>query len=145
FGVQFKRIVDFREHRVLAWLCLGSPLSGGTLMRTKLAVAIAGVLLVAAVPVLAHHSFASEFDSSKPVTLKGAVSKVEWMNPHIWIYIDTKDESGAVAHWQCEGGPPNSLTRQGWSRNSLKPGDTVTIEGFRAKDATNTCNSRSVK
>jgi uncharacterized protein DUF6152 len=114
-------------------------------MRTKLAVAIAGVLLLAAVPVLAHHSFASEFDSSKPVSLKGSVTKVDWMNPHIWIYIDAKDESGAVAHWQCEGGPPNSLTRQGWSRNSLKPGDTVTIEGFRAKDATNTCNSRSVK
>ena len=114
-------------------------------MRTKLAVVIAGVLLLAAAPVLAHHSFASEFDSSKPVTLKGAVTKVDWMNPHIWIYIDAKDESGGVAHWQCEGGPPNSLSRQGWSRNSLKPGDTVTIEGFRAKDATNTCNSRSVK
>ena len=114
-------------------------------MRTKLAVATAGVLLLAAIPVLAHHSFASEFDSSKPVTIKGEVTKLEWMNPHIWIYVDAKDDSGKVAHWQCEGGPPNSLSRQGWSRNSLKPGDVVTIEGFRAKDATNTCNSRSVK
>lgn len=114
-------------------------------MRTKIAVAMAGALLLAAAPVLAHHSFASEFDSSKPVTLKGEVTKIDWMNPHIWIYIDAKDESGAVAHWQCEGGPPNSLSRQGWSRNSLKAGDIVTIEGFRAKDATNTCNSRSVK
>ena len=97
------------------------------------------------VPVFAHHSFAAEFDSTKAVTLQGTVTKLDWMNPHIWIYLDTKDDSGTVAHWQCEGGPPNTLTRNGWSRDSLKIGDTATVEGFRSKDGTNTCNARSVK
>jgi hypothetical protein len=112
-------------------------------MKMKLAVA-AGLLLAAVIPVFAHHSFAAEFDDKKPVTLKGTVTKLEWLNPHIWIYLDAKDEKGAVSKWQCEGGPPNSLTRQGWSKNSLKVGSEVTIEGFGAKDASNTCNSRSV-
>ena len=105
---------------------------------------MAGILLAAALPVLAHHSFAAEYDAKKAITLKGTVTKVEWLNPHIWIYLDAKDENGNVAHWQCEGGPPNSLTRNGWTKNALKQGDQVTIEGFRAKDATNTCNSRTV-
>ena len=73
--------------------------------------------------------------------VKGTVDKVEWTNPHIWIYVDTKDESGTVTRWQCEGGSPNTLTRQGWSRDSLKPGQQVSIEGFRAKNGSNTCNS----
>jgi uncharacterized protein DUF6152 len=115
-------------------------------MKAKFGVIVAGFgLLVSATPVLAHHSFAAEFDDKKPVTLKGTVTKVDWMNPHIWIYVAAKDESGKTAQWQCEGGPPNTLTRQGWSKNSLKEGDQVTIEGFQAKDGTNTCNSRSVK
>ena len=101
-------------------------------------------LLVAPMPALAHHAFAAEFDSSKAVTVKGTVNKVEWTNPHIWIYVDMKDESGNMVRWQCEGGSPNTLTRQGWSRDSLKAGEQVTIEGFRAKNGTNTCNSRVV-
>lgn len=114
-------------------------------MRATLGVLVAGLgLLVSAVPALAHHSFAAEFDNTKPVTLKGQVTKIDWMNPHIWIYIDVKDESGKVTTWQCEGGPPNTLTRNGWTKNALKSGDQVTIEGFKAKDATNTCDSRSV-
>jgi hypothetical protein len=112
-------------------------------MRTQLT--FAGLLLAAALPVLAHHSFAAEYDDKKPVTLTGTVNKVEFMNPHIWVILDAKDASGQSARWQCEGGPPNSLVRQGWTKNSLKPGDEVTIEGFRAKDGTNTCDSRSVK
>jgi Family of unknown function (DUF6152) len=115
-------------------------------MRAKQAVLAAGIgLLAAALPLLAHHSFAAEFDATKAVTLQGAVTKLDWMNPHIWIYLDSKDDAGAVSHWQCEGGPPNTLTRNGWTRDSLKIGDQVTVEGFRSKDGTNTCNARSVK
>ena len=102
-------------------------------------------LALSAVPAFAHHSFAAEFDSNQTVTLKGAVTKVEWLNPHVWVYVDVKDESGKIAHWQCEGGAPNGLTRQGWGKSSLKEGDEIIVEGFRAKDATNTCSARSVK
>ncbi len=115
-------------------------------MRLKQAVLVAGIgLLAACLPLVAHHSFAAEFDSTKAITLQGVVTKLDWMNPHIWIYLDTKDDSGTVAHWQCEGGPPNTLTRNGWTKDSLKIGDQVNIEGFRSKDGSNTCNARSVK
>jgi len=115
-------------------------------MRVKTAVLVGGIgLLAASLPLVAHHSFAAEFDSAKSVSLTGTVTKIDWMNPHIWLYLDAKDESGTVAHWQCEGGPPNVLTRNGWSKDSLKVGDQATIDGFRAKDGTNTCNARSVK
>ncbi len=113
-------------------------------MKTKLVVCMAGLLVAAAVPLLAHHSFAAEYDANAKLTLKGTVTKVDWMNPHIWVYLDAKDESGKMIHWQCEGGPPNTLTRNGWTKDALKIGDEVTIQGFRAKDGTNTCNSRSV-
>jgi hypothetical protein len=112
-------------------------------MKATLVALIAGLLL-APMAALAHHAFAAEFDSTKAVTVKGTVNKVEWTNPHIWIYVDMKDESGALVRWQCEGGSPNTLSRQGWSRDSLKAGEQVTIEGFRAKNGTNTCNSRVV-
>jgi Family of unknown function (DUF6152) len=113
-------------------------------MKANLAILLTSLALGAAAPAFAHHSFAAEFDDKKPVTLQGTVNKVEFMNPHIWIYLDVKDESGKVEHWQCEGGAPNGLRRQGWSTQSLKQGDTVHIEGFRAKDSTNTCNARAV-
>ena len=112
-------------------------------MKRTLAALVVG-LLVAPLPAIAHHAFAAEFDSEKPVTVKGTVFKMEWTNPHIWIYIDMKDASGTVTRWQCEGGSPNTLTRQGWTRESLKAGEQVSIQGFRAKNGSNTCNSRVV-
>lgn len=109
-----------------------------------LAFLVAGLLLIAAVPVVAHHAFQAEFDTNKPVTLKGAVTKIEWMNPHAWFYIDVTDETGKVEHWQCETGAPIELLRRGWRKNDLKIGDQVTVQGFRAKDSTNTANARVV-
>jgi hypothetical protein len=106
---------------------------------------IAAVFVLALVKLVsAHHSFAAEFDANKPVTLEGVLTKLEWANPHIWMYLDVKDEHGVQA-WQCEGGPPNTLTRNGWSPNSLKVGDRITIDGALAKDGSKTCNARTVK
>ena len=113
-------------------------------MKTKLVLCVAGLIVSAALPLLAHHSFAAEYDANKKLTLKGTLVKIDWMNPHIWIYLDVKDESGKPVRWQCEGGPPNTLTRNGWTRDALKAGDEITIDGFRAKDGTNTCDSRLV-
>jgi len=112
---------------------------------TRFFLMAAGLAVALAQPVSAHHSFAAEFDASKTVTLTGTVTKLEWMNPHIWVYLDVKDDKGHVQPWQCEGGPPNTLTRNGWSQNSLKVGEQVTIDGALAKDGTKTCNARVVK
>lgn len=113
-------------------------------MKARLAVFAIG-LGAAAIPVLAHHSFSAEFDNTKPVNLQGTVTKVDWLNPHIWIYLDVKDQkTGATASWQCEGGAPNSLTRNGWTKDALKKGDSISITGTHAKDATNTCNASSI-
>jgi len=101
-------------------------------------------LFLASAPVFAHHSFAAEFDAAKPVKVSGVVANIEWLNPHIWLYVDVKDEGGKVTRWSFEGGPPNALYRQGWRRDSLKVGDTVTVDGFQAKDGTHTANARSV-
>src|SRR5580698_1788764 len=97
-------------------------------------------LSLGGLPTFAHHSFAAEFDVKQPITLKGTVTKVEWTNPHVWIYIDVTTESGAVEHWQCENGAPNALARMGWTRHSLNAGDKITVEGFRAKNAEFTAN-----
>src|SRR5205823_6792114 len=111
---------------------------------TLLVAAVTTVVLLAAAPVLAHHSFAAEFDQSKPVTLMGTVTKVEWMNPHTHFYVDVKDESGKVTNWDLETGSPNALARRGWTRHSLKEGDAVTVQAFRAKDGTNLASARTV-
>jgi DNA/RNA endonuclease YhcR with UshA esterase domain len=106
---------------------------------------LAVALGVATVPALAHHSFAAEYDSAKPVTLTGTVTKVEWMNPHARFYIDVKDESGKVTNWEFELGSPNGLMRRGWTRNSLKEGDVITVNGSLAKDGSKLANARTVK
>ena len=96
-------------------------------------------------PLAAHHSFAAEFDAKKPVDLKGTVTRLEWTNPHIWVYLEVKDTAGNIAKWECEGGPPNSLTRGGWTKNLIKAGDEIELQGSQARDGSNTCNTRSVK
>jgi len=92
-------------------------------------------LLLAAVPLLAHHALAAEFDSSKPVKFTGTVKSVDWMNPHIYVNIEAKDETGKNVVYSVEGGPPNSLYRNGWRKDSLKPGDVVQVSGMKAKKA----------
>ena len=107
-------------------------------MKTLDAACAACLVMMLAVPtVLAHHSFASEYDRTKPVSVTGVVRKVEWRNPHIWFYVDVKDDRGRVATWGFSGGPPAFLMRQGISRDVMKTGDVVKVEGFRARDGSN--------
>ncbi len=114
-------------------------------MRAKLGVlvAVAG-LLVSAVPVLAHHSFAAEYDPGKAITLKGTVTKIEWTNPHARFYLDVRTEDGAVTHWNLELASPNALLRRGWTRKSLNVGDEVTVQGSAARDGSKMANSRQL-
>jgi hypothetical protein len=97
-----------------------------------------------AMPAGAHHSFAAEFDAAAPIELKGTVTKVEWANPHTFFYIDVSDSGGQIDNWALELGSPNGLMRRGWTRNSMKLGDTVTVTGWRAKDGSLKGNARSV-
>jgi hypothetical protein len=116
-------------------------------MTTRLAGVVAVVvvgLLLAARPIVAHHAFAAEFDANKPIKLTGAVTKVDWRNPHTWFFIDVRDETGKVTNWRLEMGSPNGLLRLGWTRNSMKIGDIVTVEGSRARDGSNIANAQAI-
>jgi uncharacterized protein DUF6152 len=116
-------------------------------MRTKFAFAgfaAAMGFILASGTAIAHHSFAAEFDAGKPLTVSGIVTKIEWMNPHTYFYLDVTGADGTVVNWAMEMGSPNGLMRQGWTRNTLKVGDLATVEGFQAKDRTNVGNARAV-
>jgi hypothetical protein len=110
----------------------------------RIASFVLGVALLLPHTVTGHHSFDAEFDRNKPVTLKGSVTRVDWGNPHIWVFMDVKDETGKVSNWGVEGGAPNALFRNGWRKDSLKVGDIVTVEGFRGRDGSQRANANRV-
>jgi len=101
-------------------------------------------VILAAAPLMAHHSFAAEYDAKKPIELKGTITKVDWMNPHVYFYIDVKDDSGKISNWAFEMGPPRLLERGGWKKSTMKEGDEVIVSGTLAKDGGKHGNARSV-
>ena len=113
-------------------------------MKSAVSILATAGLLAVALPAAAHHSFAAEYDAAKPVQLKGTVTKVEWTNPHARFYVDVKDADGSVVNWNLELASPNVLVRQGWTRQSLKVGDEITVAGAAAKDGSKMANARNV-
>jgi hypothetical protein len=108
------------------------------------AVLLSGSFLIAGTPTSAHHSFAAEFDANQPVNLEGIVTKVEWTNPHVWIYLNVEDDAGEVVNWGAELGPPHMLQRRGWRRNTLSIGTRITVDGFLARNGMPRMNARSI-
>jgi hypothetical protein len=112
-------------------------------LRILLALSLAGLIALAG-NAWAHHSFSAEFDAAKPITISGIVTKVDWTNPHVWLWINVKDETGAVANWGAEMGPPHGLQRSGWRRETLKIGEQITVNGFLARNGEKRVNARTV-
>ena len=102
------------------------------------------LVLLAAAPVLAHHAFATEFDATKPLTLRGVVTKVDWTNPHVWFYLNVKNDKGETENWGFEMGGPNGLQKEGWSRNTIKIGEELVVEGWMSRNGTKSVNSKNV-
>ena len=112
--------------------------------RLRLVAAAAAATMLTASPLVAHHSFVAEYDRNQPVKVTGTVTKVEWTNPHIWFFVDVKDDAGKVTNWGFSGGPPGVLQRRGIPRNALKVGDVVVVQGFRARDGSSNASGGSV-
>src|SRR5215475_9180286 len=128
-------------------ICLSGmyTLIGRTTMRQiVVGLMITATILAAGIPLMAHHSFAAEFDSNKQVKLTGVVTKIDWTNPHVWFYMDVKDESGKVTNWGFEMGPPHLLQGSGWTLTTMKLGDSITMQGSAAKNGSNRANARTV-
>ena len=113
-------------------------------MEGKFAIGVAGLCLAAVAPLAAHHSFAAEFDASKAIRVTGALTKIEWTNPHTYFYIEVKEENGSVVKWGCEAGSPGALSRRGFKRGDLKLGDSIIVDGYRAKDGSRLMDARRV-
>jgi hypothetical protein len=112
--------------------------------KIKLTIAAVLLSLAAAIPVLAHHSFAAEFDATKAIRLVGTLTKIEWTNPHSYFYVDVKNDKGQIENWGCEGANPGALSRRGFKRGDIKLGDTLIIDGYRAKDGSRLIDARRV-
>ena len=113
-------------------------------MRLKLSILAAAVSVAATFPLLAHHSFAAEFDGSKAIRLTGSLTKIEWTNPHSYFYVDVKDDQGHLVNWSCEAGAPGALSRRGFKRGDIKLGDTIIVDGYLAKDGSHLIDARRV-
>ena len=113
-------------------------------MRTMTGWLLGAALLVAAAPAVAHHAFSAEFDATKPVRLRGTITKMEWINPHSWMHVDVSNDDGTIDSWMIEAGPPGALVRRGWKKDSVQPGTEVLVEGYQALDGGLRANGRDV-